>query len=340
MDHLSKYFRWNSIRLVISICLAFNLWSAPLAAHESRPAYLQLQETSEGQFDLFWRTPVLSGMRLPVRLVLPDSVQDRAVPVTQRLTDSLIERRRIDAGPLGHAGARIDFVGLQATITDVLVQIEWLNGAVTSTIIRPKEPWIIIGAQQGAWDVAFDYAGLGLEHILLGFDHLLFVLALVLITNGTWRLIKTVTAFTVAHSLTLGLASLGIVNFPSRSVETVIALSIVFLAMEIVHVKRGNASLTARAPWIVAFGFGLLHGLGFAGALADIGLTQGYIPVALLFFNVGVEVGQLLFIAAVLGVLAMLRLLPLAWPRHAEMLLPYGIGSIAMLWVFERVFTI
>ena len=155
--------------------------------------------------------------------------------------------------------------------------------------------------------------------------------------TGTWRLVKTVTAFTVAHSITLGLATLGFVHVPSKPVEAVIALSIVFVAAEIVQARRGRAGLAAQMPWIVAFTFGLLHGFGFAGALSEVGLPEGHIPVALLFFNLGVEAGQLLFVAAVLALVACARRIRVAWPRWAELVPPYAIGSVAMFWVIQRV---
>jgi hypothetical protein len=158
-----------------------------------------------------------------------------------------------------------------------------------------------------------------------------------LITRGTWLLIKTVTAFTVAHSITLAAATLGYVHVPSAPVEAAIALSIVFVAVEIVRASEGRISLTARLPWVVAFTFGLLHGLGFAGALSEIGLPEGHIPLALLFFNVGVEIGQLLFIGLIVAATALIGRIRVAWPRWAGLAAPYAIGSIAMFWVFERV---
>jgi hypothetical protein len=185
--------------------------------------------------------------------------------------------------------------------------------------------------------VAWLYLKLGIEHILLGVDHLLFVLALLLITRGTWLLIKTITAFTVAHSITLALATLEYVHVPSAPVEALISLSIVFVAVEIVRLWQGREGLSARAPWVVAFTFGLLHGLGFAGALSEVGLPAGHIPVALLFFNLGVEIGQLLFIAVMLCLFTLIRRVRISWPRWANLAAPYAIGSIAMFWVIERV---
>jgi len=163
------------------------------------------------------------------------------------------------------------------------------------------------------------------------------VLGLVLLTRGMWPLVRTVTAFTVAHSITLALATLGYVHVPPAPVEALIALSIVFVAVEVVHLHRGREGLTARKPWLIAFAFGLLHGLGFAGALSEVGLPPGHIPTALLFFNLGVEIGQLVFIAAVLGLAALIRRIPVAQPRWVKLTAPYAVGSIAMFWVFERV---
>ena len=190
--------------------------------------------------------------------------------------------------------------------------------------------------RQSSWSVAVDYLSLGIEHILLGIDHLLFVFALLLIAKG-WNLVKTITAFTLAHSITLALAALGVVAIPQAPVEAVIALSIVFAAAEVLRAQKGIPSLTSQAPWLMAFAFGLLHGFGFAGALSEIGLPQGQIVSALLFFNLGVEVGQLGFIAAVLGFTAVLGLLSLRLPTWAKLVPPYMIGSIAMLWVIQRV---
>jgi hypothetical protein len=313
-------------------------------AHESRPAYLEIKETAPGQFSVLWRTPVLAGMRLPVVLKLPDDVRNLRDPVTQELTDSLIERRWIDAGPNGLAGKRIEFAGLQLTITDVLVRVKTLDGRDTTTLIPPSQPWFEPAAAPSKLRVASAYLRLGIEHIWGGVDHLLFVLALLILVKGARRLIATITAFTVAHSLTLAAATLGFVHVPQRPVEATIALSIVFVAAEIVHGRQGKPGWAARWPWLVAFTFGLLHGFGFAGALNEVGLPQNTILVALLFFNVGVEAGQLLFIAAVMLVVALARKgldlrhstfkarFPWAWRVP-----PYAIGSVAVFWLIQRI---
>jgi hydrogenase/urease accessory protein HupE len=316
---------------------ALLLVAASVRAHESRPAYLEVNETAPGRYDLLWRTPVLSGMRLPVALLLPADARNVSPPAVRELPDSLIERRLVELDG-GLAGKRIEFAGLQATITDVLVRVQLRDGVYSTSLVHPSRPWIEIAPPRGAFGVAGAYLRHGIEHILLGYDHLLFVLALILIVRGTRSLVWTITAFTAAHSITLALATLGVVRVPAPPVEATIALSILLLAGEIVRLQRGEPSLTARWPWLVAFAFGLLHGFGFAGALAGIGLPRGDIPLALFTFNVGVELGQLVFIAVVLGLMRLAKRIRLtgflqAYLRPAA---PYGIGILASFWFFER----
>jgi hydrogenase/urease accessory protein HupE len=308
------------------------------SAHEARPAYLAINETAQGQFSILWRTPVLAGMRLPVVLKLPDRVKNLKEPVVSELSDSLVERRWVDAGPSGLTGERVEFMGLQLTITDVLVRLQMRNGTVSTTLVRPNRPWIEIAARQGPLAVAGAYLMHGIEHILFGFDHLLFVLALILIVRDTRMLLLTVTAFTVAHSITLSLATLGLVQVPGPPVEACIALSILLVASEIVRLQGGGPSLTATKPWGVAFAFGLLHGLGFASALIDIGLPQRDVPLALFAFNFGVELGQLAFIAVVLAIMRIASLLPLPAPAGPRLrtAASYAIGSVAAFWSIER----
>jgi hydrogenase/urease accessory protein HupE len=320
-----------------ALLAAFAVASAA-RAHETRPAYLEIQETEPGHFGVRWRTPVLAGMRLPVVLKLPEGVRDDEVPSVQELTDSRVERRVIDAGPKGLAGRRIEFVGLQLTITDVLVRAELRDGTKWTRIARPSQPWVEIGAAGGPLTVLRTYLVHGTLHILFGYDHLLFVLALILIVRSARVLFFTITAFTLAHSLTLALATLGVVHVPGPPVEAAIALSIVLLAVELVHARRGEPGLAARWPWLVAFAFGLLHGFGFASALLDVGLPQGDIPLALFAFNVGVELGQLAFVAVVLALAALARRMgPAARVRERTLrAAPYAIGSLAAFWFFER----
>ncbi len=309
------------------------------SAHDARPAYLEITQTTPTRYDVLWRTPVLSGMPLPVLLKLPDGLREITAPHVQELSDSIVERRVVEADG-GLTGHRIEFLGLQGTIADVLVRVRRADGSTTTTMVRPSQPWVEIPASpDGAFAIAVAFVGHGISHILGGYDHLLFVLALLLIVRNTRVLVWTITAFTLAHSITLALATLGLVHVPGQPIEAAIAFSILLLASEIVRLRRGEASLTARWPWVVAFCFGLLHGFGFAGALSEIGLPKGDIPLALFAFNVGVELGQLAFIGAVLGTLWLAR-------RSANLrgiegrvtqAAPYAIGAMASFWFVERV---
>jgi hydrogenase/urease accessory protein HupE len=307
-------------------------------AHDARPAFLQIEEITPGRYQVLWRTPVLSGMRLPVSLRLPDVVRSVTEPAVRELSDSLVERRLVEADAGALEGARIEFPGLQATITDVLVRVVLLDGTRRATLVRPSQPWVELAAARGRVAVAGAYLAHGVAHILLGLDHLLFVLALILIVPSTRALLWTITAFTLAHSITLALATLGVVRVPGPPVEAAIALSILLLASEILRMQRGGPSLTARWPWLVAFSFGLLHGFGFAGALTAVGLPRGDIPLALFAFNVGVELGQLAFIAAVLGVMTLARRARVlsGLERRALPVTAYAIGILAAFWFFER----
>jgi hydrogenase/urease accessory protein HupE len=315
------------------------LWLAfvPAAgAHESRPAYLELTETAPGQYRVLWRTPVLAGMHLPVVLQLPASMKDLSPPAVQELPDSLLERRWVAAGPGGLADQRIEFPGLQLTITDILVRVELLDGRKWTSLVRPAQPWTTIAAAPGKWRTAVDFVKQGIEHILLGPDHLLFVFGLLLLVNSPWMLVKTVTAFTLAHSLTLGMATLGYVQPPGPPIEVAIALSILFLGPEIIRAYHGGTSITIRHPWVVAFAFGLLHGFGFASAMSAAGLPPADLPLALVSFNVGVEIGQLTFVAVVLLLWRALRRLSLEWPAPARLLPAYLVGSLGAFWVLQR----
>jgi hydrogenase/urease accessory protein HupE len=321
------------------LALVLLLVPALVQAHESRPAYLELKEMDPGQFSVSWRTPVLAGVRLPVALQLPAGAKNLREPSVQELTDSLLEHRTIDAGPGGLAGKRIEFPGLQFTITDVLVRIQLADGTSTTTLVHPSQPYVEVATSRGRVGVAGAFVMHGIEHIFGGYDHLLFVLGLLLIVRSIRVLVWTITAFTVAHSITLALATLGVVHVPGPPVEASIALSIMLVATEIVRMRRGEPSLTARWPWAISFCFGLLHGFGFAGALSEIGLPQGDIPLALFAFNVGVEAGQLAFIGVVLATLWVARqtLITARLERQALIIAPYVIGSLASFWFLQRV---
>jgi hydrogenase/urease accessory protein HupE len=276
------------------------------------------------------------GYVFPIAPVLPSKCHDAAPPSRQAVGGSLVERRVLDCGDRGLAGESIAIAGLATTLTDVIVRVD-LPALRETVLLKPAAASFTITGQT-TWDeVASDYLVLGIEHILLGVDHLLFVLGLLLVVRHTWPLVKTITAFTVAHSITLAAATLGWVHVPGAPVEATIALSIVFLAAEIVHARRGRVGLAHRLPWLVAFVFGLLHGFGFAGALAEVGLPDADIPLALLFFNLGVEAGQLAFIAAVAATHAVVRRVSRLELRRYEAIPAYGIGGIAAFWTIERI---
>ncbi len=311
----------------------------PAAADIFRPGYLQLHQSAADRYDVLWKVPALdAATTLKVSPVFPPGAQETAPHTRAFAAGAATERWSIQVSG-GLEGKPIQFTHLADSGLDVLVRVERMDGTEQIGRILAVEPRFVLKASPGAWEVIRTYTVLGIEHILTGFDHLLFVLSLILIVGGTRRLLVTITAFTIAHSITLALATLGVVHVPGPPVEAMIALSIVFVAAETVRARTGHASLTSRKPWLVAFTFGLLHGLGFAGALAEVGLPQKSIPLALLFFNVGVEIGQLLFITAVLSVLAAARAVLRHRPEPAWVpsLTSYLIGGVASYWLWERI---
>jgi len=320
---------------------AILLWffALPASADEFRPAYLQLTQTSADAYDVLWKSPALDeNTPLKVRPVFPAGISEQGARRSTFAAGTLRQHWHINV-PGSLNGKAIEFPALADSRIDILVRLERLDGSVQLERILPSSPSFIARASPGAFEVAKTYVTIGIGHILLGFDHLLFVLALVMIVKSTRRLLVTITAFTVAHSITLSLATLGVLHVPGPPVEAIIALSIVFVASEIIHQRQGREGLAVRKPWVVAFAFGLLHGLGFAGALAEVGLPENAIPLALLFFNIGVEIGQVLFIVAVLtlyrallklqsGRFDLVRLVPVQ---------AYAIGGLASFWLIERV---
>lgn len=321
-------------RLLVVLAGLF-LSVAPAAAHEVRPAYLEIRETAAGEYDILWKTPAQGVMRLALDVVLPEGCETVGAPRTILVDASVLARWR-EICPDGLVGKEIGVDRLDATLTDALVRFEPLTGSAITLRLTPDQPSALIPAKQAWTDVAGAYFVLGVEHILLGFDHLVFVLALLLLVRGVGRLAVAITAFTVAHSLTLAGATLGLIRLPPSPVEATIALSIIFVAVEIMRVRAGQDSLTARMPWLVSFSFGLLHGFGFAGALSDIGLPQDAVGSALLFFNLGVEGGQLLFVAAVLLVRAVWRGTRLPEPGWLAIAPVYLIGGLSAFWFIER----
>ena len=322
------------IGLLLVVCAGF---FGQAFAHELQPSSLEVRQLTADRYEVIWRAPIYYKKPHPSKLQLPEQWQTVGEPTIKQLSDSALHRRVVSVPNGAIDGGVIRFIGLEKTITDVFARFIWLDGNQTTAMARPSQPWLEIVAQRSSWQVAGDYTVLGVEHILSGFDHLTFVFALLLIVSGARRLLITVTSFTLAHSITLAAATLGMMWVPGPPVEATIALSILFLASELVKVNRGQFSLTAQYPWIVAFVFGLLHGFGFAGALSSIGLPQNEVPLALLMFNVGVELGQLMFIAAVMVLLVVVRKVRSEWPAWAYQVPAYGIGGIAAFWFIERV---
>lgn len=258
-------------------------------------------------------------------------------PTVRELPDSALHRRVVDVGQAGIDGRVIRFPGLELTVTDVFVIISRLDGSQASLVVRPTRNYVELRGER-PWQVAaWAYLVLGLHHILTGVDHLLFVLGLLLIVSCRWMLLKTITAFTLAHSITLAIATLGYASAPGPPLNAAIALSILFLGPEIVRIWRGQTSFTIRHPWVVAFAFGLLHGFGFASGLTTNGLPRVEIPLALLFFNVGVEIGQLFFVAVIVLLERSFRILEVRWPRWAEVLPAYTVGGLGAFWTIQRV---
>jgi hydrogenase/urease accessory protein HupE len=307
------------------------------SADEIRPAYLQLKETSPNIFDIVWKLPAKNNKKLALEVLLPTNCQNATTPGSELINNAYIQRW-VTHCSTGLSGKKIAIEGLEKTSTDVLLHIEFHNNSSQTTQLSPTKNQYEIQNSASADQVIFTYTTLGIEHILQGVDHLLFVFALLLIVRNWKVLLATITAFTVAHSMTLAAATLGLVHVPQQPVEAVIALSILFLAIEWMHSRQGNPGITERFPWLISFIFGLLHGFGFAGALSEIGLPQHAIPLALVFFNIGVELGQLLFISLVLlGGWLLHRLHKPKLPQVAEYITVYAIGGISSFWLIERI---
>lgn len=321
-------------KFILVVGLLF-VGSISYALHEVRPAYLQIKQIDETTYEVYWKVPSLDTAVPKINPVFAESFDIEVLELPNFTGAFAIFSYKITSKrPL--AGSMLYIDGLNRTLIDVLVTVTYLNGETVTLMLQPDNDSIIIPGESKLRDIIQTYTLLGIEHILLGFDHLLFVLALILIVNSNWKVIKTVTAFTVAHSITLSAAALGWIFIPGPPVEAVIALSIVFLALEIVTNLKGKETLTSRQPWIVAFIFGLLHGFGFAGALQDIGLPQQNIPWALGFFNVGVELGQIAFILVII-ILTKVLSFKKDWSKALRFIPAYAIGSIACFWLIERI---
>lgn len=326
---MTKGRRWAAI---IWLVLSATLWGDALA-HESQPGLLELRQLGPERYEVIWRAPIYYGRPHPAELQLPRDWSTVGEPTVRQLPDSALHRRVVDVAGGSINGSLIRFPGLEATITDVFVRVSRLDGSEASLVVRPTQPYAELRGERPWYVASGEYLVLGFHHILMGIDHLLFVLGLLIIVEGRRMLVKTITAFTLAHSITLAAATLGYASVPGPPLNAAIALSILFLGPEIVRVWRGQ---TIRHPWVVAFGFGLLHGFGFASGLSTVGMPRAEIPLALLMFNIGVELGQLAFVILMLLARRSLRVLEFRWPRWMDLAPGYAIGSLGAYWTIQR----
>jgi hypothetical protein len=323
-------------RIAAGLLLVLLIAPFPVTADEFRPALLEISERDGGWVDVTWKVPMMGERVLALTPVLPDFLEQVGPGSGHRVAGAWIETSSYTARDRVLNGATVRIEGLVGVPADVVVQVNLKDGTEHSAILRSVKNSFVIPEQVTRWELAVSYWKMGTIHILEGMDHLLFLLTLLLIVNGIWPLLKTVTAFTLAHSLTLALATLDLVHIPSVPTEAVISLSIVLLAVEVVHKNQGILTSSERFPWVVAFTFGLVHGLGFAGALSEIGVPQNAVPLALLMFNLGVETGQVMFVLAVSVLLAGFHRLHGRYALQLERAVPYAIGGIASFWTLER----
>jgi hypothetical protein len=324
-------------RLVCLLALLLGLLGAAgAAAHEVRPAYLEVDQTGPATYRAIWKQPVMGDVAIHLAPHLSDGWLE-AAPADQYATAGfMIKTWNIQAKAAERLdGQTVTIEGLADTITDVYVRIRLANGQRLDAMVRPETPSVRISFANGGAMSAASFLLLGVQHILTGPDHLLFLLGLLLIVRNRWMLLKTVSAFTLAHSLTLGLATFGLISLPTALLNALVALSILFVAPEVIRAQRGGTSLTIRYPWVVAFAFGLLHGMGFASGLTSLGLDRGALAGALLFFNLGVEIGQLAFIALVLALVRAFRLMEIRWPRPVALAPTYAIGVFGASWTIQ-----
>ncbi len=323
-------------RLVAGLAASLALiWAHVAGAHEVRPGFLELRQTGPETYAFLWKKPAGGEVDIQIAPVVPKDCR-LATPDRQQLSPGAVIVRGTLACPDGLAGRTIAIAGLETTVTDVLVRLHHADGQLEGHLLRPATPSVTFGGNVRATERLLGYVQLGIQHILLGVDHLLFVLGLMLIVADRWMLAKTITAFTVAHSITLAIATLGWAAAPLPPLNAAIALSILFLGPEIVRTWRGETSFTIRHPWVVAFAFGLLHGFGFASGLTAMGLPTAEIPLALLLFNVGVELGQLAFVLLVLLLERAFRVLEVRWWRFVEHLPGYAVGTLGAYWTIQR----
>jgi hydrogenase/urease accessory protein HupE len=322
-------------RLVAGL-IVLGIWAAePVWSHEVRPAFMQITERSGGHYDILWKQPTLGLMAVHLVPHISGGLLEHSPSSIETTASFEIHLwRSLDPGPSGLEGRTLTIEGLDRTITDALVSITLSNGDSTQEILHSQSPNLTLHLHESRLAV-LDFLTLGIRHIVTGPDHLLFLLGLLLIVRDRWMLLKTVSAFTVAHSLTLAGATLGDIRPSTPLLNALIALSILFVGSEAMRAQRDGASLTIRYPWVVAFAFGLLHGMGFATGLTSLGLARSTLLSALVLFNVGVEIGQLAFIALILALQRSFRLMECTWQRPIELLPAYVIGTLGAYWTFQ-----
>ena len=308
----------------------------PTFAHESQPGTLEIKQLASDRYDVTWKAPIYYGKPHPAHLQMPEKWKNIVQPTERRMTDSIIFRWVVKVDTKSIEGDILRFPGLESTITDVYVRLTRLDSTIMTAVVRPTRPFVELRGERSWYTTAGEYIGLGFYHILIGVDHLLFVLGLLLIVKSRMMLIKTITSFTIAHSITLAIATLGFAKIPLPPLNAAVALSILFLGPEIVRSWRGETSLTINYPWIVAFIFGLLHGFGFASGLSTTGMPKAELPWALLSFNIGVEFGQLAFVFIALALAWSFRTLEVRWPRWALAIPGYTVGGLGAYWTIQR----
>jgi hydrogenase/urease accessory protein HupE len=322
--------------LVLLAALALAGLARSARAHPLAPSLLDVRLGADGRADVLFKTPALQPAGSRIEPLLPDHCRPQGDPEVTEEGSAALVRLRVDCGERGLVGARLGFSGLSDSRTNALVRVELPGGFVQRGVVHGGEPTLEVTGAPSAWQTARDYVWLGFGHILGGIDHLLFVLGLLVLVRGARMLVETVTAFTLGHSVTLSLAALGFVRAPTGPIEVAIAASIVWLAVEIAQPSSDRPASPWRRPRTLAGGFGLLHGFGFAGALAEVGLPAADIPLALGGFNLGIELGQLCFVALLVAIHLALRRLGMLAPAWGSRALAYSIGSLASFWMFER----
>lgn len=326
--------KFLSFAMMLLLGLVYSVLSH---AHPLAPALLEITEERGGTSQVLWKTPLPKIANNELTPQFPATCHPIGKTETKQVGTAYVQQWRIACdGPW--VGSSVGALGFSSGQPNVIVRIALTDGLVYQRILNQTSPSFTIPERTATSEIFKNYFRLGIQHILTGWDHLLFVLGLVLLVRGPRQLLWTVTAFTVGHSLTLSAAALGWVHVPSAPVEAAIAFSILLLAVELLRKQDGNGTFFHRYPWSLAFGFGLLHGLGFAGALAEIGFPVGEIPMALFSFNVGIESGQLLFIGGILALHSISRLFPLPSLMRKMEVPAYCIGSFAAFWFFERLF--